>query len=123
MLDNKAFEPACLQWIERPGLSKENFDIVRKEVKKDAFGNAVFYFVYNKAFAGPFVNDRAISEMLYNSEFAFQANHGDSLTIERDTQGKLGGRNTWAARLIEELRNKTDFAVTENSDPHYGLKY
>lgn len=97
------FIDLCKEWLKTHGMNGDNFSIAKYEVEKDKYTKTTFYFVYNKAFAKPFVNKSTISEMLYNSDFAFQMGFGDSITIEKDSQGKLGGRHGWPSSFANEL--------------------
>lgn len=102
MKDSKEFSELCEAWLKTHKLNPDNYNVEAKSVKT-THGDAIFYFVYNKAFAKPFVNDAPIADLLYNSEFAFKKDYGESIVIETDSRGKLAGRHGWATRITAEL--------------------
>jgi len=108
-MKNEHLNQLANTWMLKHKLDSDNFDIAFRNVK-DGYNDTVFVFVYNKAFARPFYHDKsAIAELILNSDFAFQTTlFNDSITVEIDKRGTLGGRHTWVKSLIGELEVEMD---------------
>jgi hypothetical protein len=80
------------QWIRKHGLNPDNFNLFEHKVKSNGV-NRNLYFVYNKAFSKPFMQDQPIiSEMQMASEFMLESLEGTGkFIVTMDSMGKLSG--------------------------------